>query len=159
MLRPLAALANRSTRSARRLCQSGRRAGGVAVYSVMIVGLGMDLVEIGRIRAYRERWGERGLTRLFSAGELDYCLGQADAASSLAARFAAKEAFFKAVGTGVGRGGEWAEVRVVRGEGAPRLELTGRAAETAEALGATRYHLTLTHSRAVAGAVVILESS
>ena len=118
----------------------------------MIVGLGMDLVEIGRIRAYRERWGPRGLARLFGEDELAYCLVQADAAPSLAARFAAKEAFFKAVGTGWGRGGDWADVQVVREDGPPRLELRGRAAEVVRRTGAARSHLTLTHTGAVAGA-------
>ncbi len=123
----------------------------------MIVGLGLDLVEIGRIRAYRERWGRRGLVRLFGEAELEYCLRQADAAPSLAARFAAKEAFFKAVGTGWGPGGDWSDVQVVREDGPPRLELRGRAADTARERGAARSHVTLTHTASTAAAVVILE--
>ncbi len=124
----------------------------------MILGLGMDLVEVGRIRAFHARWGERGLQRLFSPDELEYCLRQADPVPSLAARFAAKEAFFKAVGAGWGRGGDWREVEVTRTTlGAPGLRWTGRAARAAAAVGAVRGHLTLSHSRATAGAVVVLE--
>lgn len=124
----------------------------------MIVGLGMDLIEIPRMRAFHERWGERGLRRLFSSAELAYCLERVDAAPSLAARFAAKEAFFKAVGTGWGRGGDWRDVEVRRGErGAPELLWTGRAEAAARARGADRAHLTLTHARGTAGAVVVLE--
>lgn len=125
----------------------------------MIVGLGMDLVEIPRLRAFHSRWGERGLGRIFSARELSYCLGQPDPAPSLAARFAAKEAFFKAVGQGWGRGGDWSEVEVLRGaRGAPELRWSGRAARAVEAVGGRRSHLSLTHSRLTAGAVLILEA-
>lgn len=118
----------------------------------------MDLVEIPRLRAFHARWGERGLARLFSANELRYCLGQPDPAPSLAARFAAKEAFFKAVGLGWGTGGDWREVEVRRGpRGAPELHWSGRAARAVEAVGARASHLTLSHSRSAAGAVLILE--
>ena len=125
----------------------------------MIVGLGMDLVEIPRIRSFHARWGERGLRRLFASDELAYCMAQQDPTPSLAARFAAKEAFFKAVATGWGRGGDWREVRVLRdAAGAPELAWTGRAAEAVEKVGAGRGHLTLTHTGETAGAVVVLES-
>ena len=126
----------------------------------MIVGLGMDLVDIPRIRAFHERWGQRGLDRLFSAAEVRYCLGQGDPGASLAARFAAKEAFFKAVGTGWGLGGDWREVEVTRADrrAPPELRVSGRAQRILRDLGAGRLHLTLTHARAVAGAVVVLES-
>ncbi len=124
----------------------------------MIVGLGLDLTRIHRFRDYRERWGERGLRRIFDDDELRYCAGLIDPAPSLAARFAAKEAFFKAVGVGWGPGGSWTEVGVRRGPtGDPDLVLSGRAAETARQLGAERIHVTLTHSRDTAAAVVILE--
>lgn len=124
----------------------------------MIVGLGMDLVEVPRMRAFHARWGERGLERLFSPGELTYCLAQQDPGPSLAARFAAKEAFFKAVATGWGRGGDWREVEVRRGAlGSPELVWEGRAVRAVDAVGAARCHVTLTHSRATAAAVVVLE--
>lgn len=123
----------------------------------MIVGLGIDVVEIERVRAFAGRWGEPGLSRLFTPRELAYCLARPDAAPSLAARFAAKEALFKALGTGWGRGGDWTDVEVVRKEGPPGLALSGRAAEAARLRDATRQHLTLSHSRSSAAAVVVLE--
>lgn len=124
----------------------------------MIVGTGMDLVAIERIRSFRERHGERGLKRLFTERELGYCLSRADPAPSLAARFAAKEAFFKAVGLGWGRGGDWCEVEVRRTErGEPSLDVRGRAAEAARTRRAQRLHLSLTHTAEVAGAFVVLE--
>lgn len=120
----------------------------------------MDLVEIPRIRSFHARWGEGGLRRLFTTEELEYCLGMVDPGPSLAARFAAKEAFFKAVGTGWGTGGDWREVGVRRsGRGAPELVWTGRAAGAVRDIGAERGHLTLTHARKTAGAVVVLESA
>lgn len=140
------------------MCPPVARGEGPRYIPAMIVGLGMDLVEIGRIRAYRERWGRRGLVRLFGEAELEYCLGQADAAASLAARFAAKEAFFKAVGTGWGRGGDWSDVQVLREAGPPRLELSGRAAGIAREVGAAHSHLTLTHTATMAAAMVVLET-
>ncbi|MFW5950544.1 MAG: holo-ACP synthase [Gemmatimonadota bacterium] len=124
----------------------------------MIVGVGIDLVEIGRLRSFRARWGGRGLERLFTAAELEYCLGQADPAPSLAVRFAAKEAFFKAVGTGWGRGGGWRDVEVVRpGGGPPQLRLIGPARRALVAVRASRVHVTLTHARSTAAAVVVVE--
>lgn len=125
----------------------------------MIIGTGLDLVELDRFRVFHERWQRRGLDRLFTAGELDDCLDRADALPSLAARFAAKEAFFKALGTGYGRGGAWTDVEVVRDDlGAPSLRLHGRAAACAAERHVSRSHLTLTHTHRSAGAVVILES-
>lgn len=124
----------------------------------MIVGIGQDLMDVDRIRAFHQRWGEDGLRRIFSATELAYCLGLADPVPSLAARFAAKEAFFKAVGTGWGVGGDWTQVEVRRGPaGSPDLVLAGRAAHVARTAGVDRIHLSLTHTARVAAAVVILE--
>ena len=124
----------------------------------MIVGIGLDLVSVQRMRAFHQRRGDRGLDRVFTPAELDYCLGHADPIPSLAARFAAKEAFFKALGTGWGLGGALAEVEVRRaGSGDPGLALSGRAAETFDASGAQHVHVTLTHTADTAAAVVILE--
>ncbi|HUE77040.1 MAG TPA: holo-ACP synthase [Longimicrobiales bacterium] len=125
----------------------------------MIIGTGMDLISIERLRGFRHRHGERGLARLFTDGELLYCLRLADPAPSLAARFAAKEAFFKAVGLGWGTGGDWREVEVRRdSRGAPELNLYGRAAAAARARSAARFYLSLTHTAEMAGAVVVLEA-
>lgn len=124
----------------------------------MVKGTGFDLVAVDRLRAFRARWGERGLRRIFSPGELTYCLGHADPAQSLAARFAAKEAFFKALGLGWGPGGDWVEVEVRRdARGAPSLEVHGRAAAALERLGGRRVHVSLTHTADTAGAFVVVE--
>lgn len=124
----------------------------------MIAGIGLDLVAVDRMRAFHDRWGERGLRRVFTVDELGYCLTHSDPAPSLAARFAAKEAFFKAVGTGWGVGGALAEVEVRRGpSGDPELAIAGRAAESVARIGGGRIHVTLTHSARTAAAVVILE--
>ena len=124
----------------------------------MIVGIGLDLVEVERMRDFHRRRGATGLARVFTARELDYCLDHADPAPSLAARFAAKEAFFKAVGTGWGVGGALLEVEVRRaGSGDPDLAISGRAAESLADTGAAHIHVTLTHTAKTAAAVVILE--
>lgn len=124
----------------------------------MIAGIGLDLVAVDRMRAFHGRWGERGLRRIFTPDELSYCLAHVDPAPSLAARFAAKEAFFKAVGTGWGQGGALADVEVQRGpSGDPELAIAGRAAESIVRTGADRVHVTLTHTAHTAAAVVILE--
>lgn len=139
---------------------SSRLASAEGILVRMILGLGTDLVDIARMRSFQERWGERGLHRIFSQDELTYCLALVDPAPSLAARFAAKEAFFKAVGTGWGPGGAWTEVEVRRaGSGRPELVVSGRAATVTAALGVARMHLSLTHARDVAGAVLVLEGS
>jgi holo-[acyl-carrier protein] synthase len=124
----------------------------------MIVGTGVDLVAVPRIGRFRERWGSVGLARLFTAGELGYCLALARPLPSLAARFAAKEAFFKASGHGQGKGGAWTDVEVSRAtNGRPALKLHGRAATVADRLGVARIHLTLSHTAELATAFVILE--
>lgn len=136
-----------------------RQRGVRNILSGMIVGIGIDMVSIDRIRGFVQRTGERGRSRLFTSAELEYCQVKADPAESLAARFAAKEAFFKAVGQGWGPGGAWREVEVVTdARGAPSLVLRGRAAEAAREAGATRSHLSLTHAAGMAAAVVVLET-
>jgi holo-[acyl-carrier protein] synthase len=121
--------------------------------------VGLDLMDIERFRRAIDRHGERLLARLFTARERADADGKFDAAARLAARFAAKEALFKALGTGWSEGVSWTEAEVRRAEsGRPSLELTGRAAELSRERGAARAHLSLTHSPTTAGAVVILES-
>jgi holo-[acyl-carrier protein] synthase len=124
----------------------------------MIVGTGIDIVEVARLARFQERHGERGLRRLFTPGELDYCLALARPAPSLAARFAAKEALFKALGTGVGPAGRWTDAEVLRApNGRPTLRLHGPAARFAEAEGVRHVHLSLSHTAELAIASVILE--
>jgi holo-[acyl-carrier protein] synthase len=124
----------------------------------MIVGTGIDLIEIGRIQESMDRFGSRFLDRIYTPAEQVYCLNKRQAAESFAARFAAKEAGAKALGTGISRGVGWREIEVVRAPGGrPELRFTGRAAEIAARLGATRAALSLTHSKLQAMASVILE--
>jgi holo-[acyl-carrier protein] synthase len=121
-----------------------------------IVGTGIDATEIRRIAESIERWGERFVGRVFTAGEVAYCRRKRDFASSFAARFAAKEAAMKALGTGHSRGVFWTGIEVVRRHGPPRLEFHGGAAKRFAELGATGSLLTLTHSQELAIAHVLL---
>jgi len=125
----------------------------------MVIGTGVDLVSVARLGRFRERRGERGLSRLFTPDELAYCLRVAVPERSLAARFAAKEAFFKAIGTGYGReGGGWTEVEVFReASGRPAIRLHGRAARFAVGRGVRRIHVSLSHTDDMAAALVVLE--
>lgn len=124
----------------------------------MILGIGTDLVSIERISGILDRHGERAIHRLFSDAEVAYCRGRAIPDASFAARFAAKEAFFKAMGTGVGQGGRWTDVEVLRTSGGPpRIRLEGVAAARAAERGLRRIHLTLSHTDTDALAFVMLE--
>lgn len=124
----------------------------------MIVSVGVDLVRIDRVWGVLQRRGERAFARFFTAAERERCLCSKHPPESFAARFAAKEAFFKALGTGWGIGGAWTEVEVVSApSGAPSLVVTGRAAELAAARGVRRIHLSLTHTGDTAAAFVVLE--
>ena len=125
----------------------------------MVLGLGTDLIEIPRIQASIERYGDQFLQRVFTPGEIAYCLRKKrNAAESFAARFAAKEAGAKALGTGISQGISWREIEVRRAPGQrPELEFSGRAAERAKRMGIRTISLSLTHSRDVAMAVVLLE--
>src|SRR5689334_5429664 len=122
-----------------------------------IVGIGIDATEIHRIAESIERWGDRFVDRVFTAGEIAYCRRKRDAASSFAARFAAKEAAMKALGTGHSRGVYWTGIEVYRHPGGPpQLRFYGGAAVRAEKMGATGSLLTLTHSQELAIAHVLL---
>lgn len=125
----------------------------------MIVGIGVDLVSVDRIRETVERHGERARERLFTPRELADCDGRSDPYECLAARFAAKEAAFKALGTGQGPGMRWTDVEVISGNsGRPRLEISDQTAELARQLSVSRTHVTLTHDAGLACAVVIMEA-
>jgi holo-[acyl-carrier protein] synthase len=123
---------------------------------MQIIGLGMDATEIDRIAQSIERYGDHFLKRVFTDGEIAYCRGKRLSAPSFAARFAAKEAAMKALGTGHSRGVLWKDVEVVRHGGPPQLRLHGGAARRAEAMGMTKSLLTITHSESLALAQVIL---
>ena len=126
--------------------------------NVMIVGTGVDIVEVPRIAATLERFGERFLTRVFTAGEIRYCDYKQNRAERYAARFAAKEAGLKAIGTGLRGGISWRDVEVTREpSGRPVLSFHGKAASYAERLGPRRTSLSLSHTAEHAIAQVILE--
>jgi holo-[acyl-carrier protein] synthase len=124
----------------------------------MIVGSGIDLAEIGRIRQSIDRFGSRFLDRIYTAAEQAYCLRKRNSAESFAARFAAKEAGAKALGTGISHGVGWLEIEVVRERGGrPTLQLYGRAAQFAERMGVAHIALSITHTTDLAMASVVLE--
>lgn len=125
----------------------------------MIVGTGVDLAEVDRIRVAVERYGSRFVERVFTPGEIAYVESKANRYERYAARFAAKEAGMKAIGTGWRRGVRWQdfEVKNLR-SGRPTLLLHGKAAEHAAALGVTNVNLSLTHTAVTALAYVVLEA-
>jgi len=116
----------------------------------------MDAMEIERIADSIERYGDRFLRHVFTEGEIAYCRRKRDFASSFAARFAAKEAAMKALGTGFSRGVYWLGIEVIRHHGPPRLQFHAGALARFTALGATKSLLTLTHSRELSIAHVLL---
>ena len=121
-----------------------------------VVGIGIDIEEIARVEELVARYGDRFIGRIFTAGEAGYCLRRRAPAQHLAARFCAKEAAMKALGTGRAHGVLWRDVEVVREGGPPQLRLHGGARRRFEALGATGALLTMTHSRQLAIAQVVL---
>jgi holo-[acyl-carrier protein] synthase len=123
---------------------------------MVIIGSGIDATDIRRIADSIERWGERFVGRVFTEGEIAYCRRKRDASSSFAARFAAKEAAMKALGTGHSRGVFWTGIEVVRRHGPPQLQFHGGAAARMAQLGATGSLLTITHSQDLAIAHVLL---
>jgi holo-[acyl-carrier protein] synthase len=124
----------------------------------MIVGTGIDLVEIDRIKHSVERFGGRFLDRVYTGAEQAYCLRKRNAAESLAARFAAKEAGAKALGTGINHGVSWLEIEVVREPGGrPTIVFHGRACDFANRLGTKSVALSITHTGSLAMASVVLE--
>jgi len=125
----------------------------------MIVGLGADVVEIRRVRQALKHQGERFIRRVFTAAEQEFCEARRDPAPHYAVRFAAKEALFKALGTGWAKGLSWQDVEVVRREqDAPILVLSHAAEKQSQELGTRSIHLSLSHSDDSALAVVILEN-
>jgi holo-[acyl-carrier protein] synthase len=125
----------------------------------LIVGLGVDIAEVGRVKAAIERHGEVFLRRVFTPKEREYCERFKNKFERYAGRFAAKEAAMKALGTGWGRGVRWVDVEVVREKGGrPTMALAGEAGKVAERLGVKRIALSITHTDTQALAQVIFES-
>ena len=126
----------------------------------MLVGTGIDIVEIERIAQSIARYGDRFLEKIFTPGEIEYCRRKKNFAESFAARFAAKEAGAKALGTGIQQGVAWKELEVRRLPGhRPTLHLTGRALDFADRLGVAHVSLSLTHTETLAMASVQLENN
>ena len=125
-----------------------------------IVGLGLDLAQIERVRGFVEQRGERGLARLFTDGERAYCERRMlTRYASYAGRFAVKEAVMKLLGTGWARGVRWVDIEVVRAPGeAPVVVLHGASARIAAAKHIARIHITITHDAGIAAAVAVGES-
>jgi len=125
----------------------------------MIVGTGIDIAEVPRIAESIERFGDRFLRRIFTEEEIRYCDSKANRVERYAARFAAKEAAMKALGTGWNRGVRWRDIEVFRQPGSrPTIKFHGVAAEFAAKLGARNVALSISHTPELAIANVILES-
>jgi holo-[acyl-carrier protein] synthase len=124
----------------------------------MIRGIGVDIVKVDRIEKAVERWGHRFLKRIFTAAEIERCLKRARPAQCLALRFAAKEAYAKALGLGMRKGLRWRDIEVVHDNfGKPDLLLHNQAQRLLEAVEASRTWLSLSDERESALAVVVLE--
>ena len=122
-----------------------------------LIGLGIDVVEIDRIADALERIGDAFEKRIFTDAEREYCRRQKRPATHFAARFAAKEAVAKALGTGIGENAAWTELEVCRLKtGEPQMVLSGSAAAKAESLGVIEIKISLTHAREYAAANAVL---
>lgn len=124
----------------------------------MIKGIGIDLVDVERLQGILGRHGDRFVKRVLTDDERRFCEAHRQPAPHVAARFAAKEAALKALGSGLAGGIRWRDVEVVRGEsGAPSLRLAGVAADLARERGVRTIHVSLTHDTRSAAAVVVME--
>lgn len=124
----------------------------------MIIGIGIDNVEVKRMKDILLKWGDRVENRVFDEVELNYSRSKGDTHLHLAARFAAKEAFFKAMGKGLSEGMAWAEVTVSNdSKGKPDIVMSGKTREVADKMGIRKVHVSLSHTVDCAMAVVILE--
>ena len=126
----------------------------------MIVGIGIDIVDIARIQALLDRHGERFLRRVYTEGETSYAMRGANRAERLAGRFAVKEALMKALGTGKSQGILWRDVETVRGRsGKPEVRLHGQAMRWMTLRGGVAVHVSIAHDGGKAVAFVILEKA
>jgi holo-[acyl-carrier protein] synthase len=124
----------------------------------MIYGIGVDLVEIKRIAQAIERWSERFLNRIYTAQEIGLCRQGPRLTSSLALRFAAKEAFSKAIGLGMRKGIRWRDIEVIQGPGGrPELRIRGKALSYCKNEGIIGWYVTLSDEGGYGIAVVVLE--
>ena len=125
---------------------------------VLIIGIGIDIVEISRIKEAEKRWGQRFLERIFTEGEIKYSMIHTSPYPRLAARFAVKEAMSKAIGTGITNGITWKDAEVIsRDSGRPEILLHGKLRKIAESMGVTGIHVSISHDGNHAVAQVVLE--
>ena len=125
----------------------------------MILGTGIDLIEVARIAASFEKFGDRFVNRILLPDEIAYCRQHRQPAPFLAARFAAKEAISKAFGTGIGAALGWQDMEIRRKEsGEPFVVLHGKGEELFAARGAKKIHISLTHTENYAAATAVLEA-
>ncbi len=124
----------------------------------MILGTGIDIIEVARVKASHERFGERFLNRLLLADEIAYCLSHKNPAPFLAARFAAKEAISKAFGTGIGAQLGWQDMEIRRKKsGEPFVVLHGKGKELFASRGAKQLLVSLSHTQNYAAVTAVLE--
>jgi holo-[acyl-carrier protein] synthase len=124
----------------------------------MILGIGIDIIEVARVKASHERFGERFLNRLLLADEIAYCLSHKNPAPFLAARFAAKEAISKAFGTGIGAALGWQDMEIRRKKsGEPFVVLRGKGKELFASRGAKQLLVSLSHTQNYAAATAVLD--
>jgi holo-[acyl-carrier protein] synthase len=123
-----------------------------------ILGIGIDAVEVERIKVLLERYGNRFLSKVFQPEEIGYCMRQPNPEQHLAVRYAVREAVAKALGTGFGMGVRWSDIYVVReANGVPKVRLQGMAAKLAFEKGVERVWISLSHTQNIAIAVAVLE--
>jgi holo-[acyl-carrier protein] synthase len=124
----------------------------------MIHGIGTDFVEVSRIEKILQRWGDRFIGKVYSHNEINYCQHKAFPAMHYAARFAAKESFLKSLGIGLGMGIKLKEIEVINNpQGCPALKIHERIKDNLDKLGITAMHISITHTREHAHAIVVLE--
>ncbi len=126
----------------------------------MIYGIGIDLIQVRRVEEALGRWGDRFRNRVYTSGEIEYCLRKKNPSPNFAARFAAKEALVKALGIGMRQGVHWKNIEVARGPfGQPTLKLNGAAGEILKREKITGIFVSLTHDHDYGSAIVVLEKS
>lgn len=124
----------------------------------MIIGIGIDIVSVKRIKEAETRWGQRFLKRVFTEDELKYSFKHKSPHIHLAARFASKEAMTKSFGTGLSNGIKWRDIEVVnKDSGKPEIVLHGRFKEIAESIGVRNIHISMAHDDGYAVAQVVIE--
>lgn len=124
----------------------------------MIIGIGFDIIEVSRIESALNRWGEKFEKRIFTEKEICYCKSKNNRFQRLACRFAAKEALFKALGTGWRNNMKWTEIEVYNdGLGKPYLLLSGKTLQLSQQLGVNNLFLSITSTQNYGAAQVILE--